>query len=399
MEAADVRESARPRQLIGLGSVCRLFFAVQNPNPMEASMSNISPFQFQSHSVRTTLDAEGNAWFIAKDVCDVLGIQNVSDTLAKVVDDDEKGVDIVSTPGGPQTMATVNEPGLYRLIMRSRKKVAKAFQRWVLHDVLPAIRKTGGYQAQPAAEAPDLSAQIEAAVAKALAEQAAQASQALPEPPFAHALKAGLLDDLSQRRSQIRYRLKLAMSSMGNASRDYHQALYELEQLKRSLDKNEIKDVSSLSQMGFAAASSFGGRLHAMREEAEAVMSLALEGVCQFAERKALRLRVAKLEAAPKAKAAVPAVPAKATLSESELWQLKEMVHAKASVFPEDKQQLAARHIWKQLHAQFQIRSYENIPAGAFAQAVEAIRLADVSRYAPVGQTPPPARKGKEARC
>lgn len=64
--------------------------------------------------------------------------------------EDEKGVSIVDTLGGPQEMATITEPGLYKLIMRSRKPAAKAFTRWVTHEVLPQIRKTGSY-ALPAA--------------------------------------------------------------------------------------------------------------------------------------------------------------------------------------------------------------------------------------------------------
>ncbi len=63
----------------------------------------------------------------------------------KPLDEDEKGTKTIGTPGGPQKVLTVSEPGLYRLIFQSRKPGAEAFQRWVTHDVLPAIRKTGGY--------------------------------------------------------------------------------------------------------------------------------------------------------------------------------------------------------------------------------------------------------------
>jgi prophage antirepressor-like protein len=61
------------------------------------------------------------------------------------LEDDEKGTAIVSTPGGEQEMLTVTEPGLYRLLSKSRKPIAKRFQRWVFHQVLPSIRKTGSY--------------------------------------------------------------------------------------------------------------------------------------------------------------------------------------------------------------------------------------------------------------
>lgn len=85
--------------------------------------------------------------FVAKDICDILEIQNHRDTLAKVLESDEKGVDTVYTLGGPQEMLTVNESGLYALIFRSRKPEARLFRRWVTGTVLPAIRRTGTYQA------------------------------------------------------------------------------------------------------------------------------------------------------------------------------------------------------------------------------------------------------------
>lgn len=90
------------------------------------------------------LSVDGEPWFVAKDVCDALGLNNSRKAVARL-DDDEKGVTSSDTPGGEQRVQIVSEPGLYKLIMRSRKSEAKAFQRWVTHDVLPAIRRTGGY--------------------------------------------------------------------------------------------------------------------------------------------------------------------------------------------------------------------------------------------------------------
>jgi len=90
------------------------------------------------------IDRDGNPWFIRNDVCSILGHANPSQVWARL-DDDEKGVHIVETPSGDQEMAIINEAGLYQLIMTSRKPEAKAFRRWVTHEVLPAIRKTGSY--------------------------------------------------------------------------------------------------------------------------------------------------------------------------------------------------------------------------------------------------------------
>lgn len=93
-----------------------------------------------------TIMINGEPWFVAKDVCDILDIKNPSDTLRKVLSDWEKGVDIIYTLGGPQQMGIVNESGLYHLIFLSRKPEAEAFRRWVTQDLLPTLRKTGRYE-------------------------------------------------------------------------------------------------------------------------------------------------------------------------------------------------------------------------------------------------------------
>lgn len=109
-------------------------------------MSNIVPFVFEEQEVRTITDQNGNPWFVAKDVCGVLGLVNTSQSVS-TLDDDEKAdicfTDIRSTQ--QRNHLIVSEPGLYKLIGKSRKPAAKRFDRWVRHEVLPTIRKTGGY--------------------------------------------------------------------------------------------------------------------------------------------------------------------------------------------------------------------------------------------------------------
>ena len=83
-------------------------------------------------------------WFVANDICRALDIQNVRQNLAEFPDD-EKGVCIIYTLGGPQQMNIVSEPGFYRLIFMSRKPEAEKIKRWVFHEVLPSIRKYGFY--------------------------------------------------------------------------------------------------------------------------------------------------------------------------------------------------------------------------------------------------------------
>ena len=105
---------------------------------------NIVAFNFESSNVRVTMGENGEPMFVAADVCQALTIENHRNVLARL-DDDEKGVQSMDTPGGRQELATVNESGLYSLILTSRKPEAKRFKRWVTHEVLPSIRKTGSY--------------------------------------------------------------------------------------------------------------------------------------------------------------------------------------------------------------------------------------------------------------
>ena len=105
--------------------------------------SNITTFTFKSQEVRTVI-LENQPWFVAKDVCNVLEISNSRDAVYSL-DDEEKGVAFTDTLGGKQEMSVVSESGLYALIFKSRKPEAKAFRKWVTSEILPTIRKHGGY--------------------------------------------------------------------------------------------------------------------------------------------------------------------------------------------------------------------------------------------------------------
>ena len=91
-----------------------------------------------------TVDCNGEPWFIGKDVCEALEIKDTSKAISRL-DDDEKGTTSIRTLGGEQHVLTINEYGLYNIVLSSRKPEAKAFKRWITHDVIPAIRKTGKY--------------------------------------------------------------------------------------------------------------------------------------------------------------------------------------------------------------------------------------------------------------
>lgn len=118
-------------------------------------MSNLAVFDNREFGqIRALVDSQGAPAFVAKDVCLALGIGKYRDAVS-TIDDDERGSVLVDTPGGRQQMTTVTEPGFYKLVMRSRKPEAKAFQRWVTHEVLPALRRDGGYMVARADETPE----------------------------------------------------------------------------------------------------------------------------------------------------------------------------------------------------------------------------------------------------
>ncbi|MFG6549765.1 Bro-N domain-containing protein [Sulfitobacter sp. M21595] len=94
--------------------------------------------------MRVVLDEDGCPWWVARDVCAAIGILNHRDTVTGLGEDERESV-LVDTLGGPQAMVCVNEPGLYRLIFSSRKPAAETFKRWLAHEVLPTLRRTGRY--------------------------------------------------------------------------------------------------------------------------------------------------------------------------------------------------------------------------------------------------------------
>ena len=106
--------------------------------------NNMMIFESADFGKVRTLSRNGEPWFVAADVCRALEIRNGSDAMSRL-DEDEKGVGLTDTPGGKQQVTIINEPGLYSLVLGSRKPEAKAFKRWITHEVIPSIRKHGAY--------------------------------------------------------------------------------------------------------------------------------------------------------------------------------------------------------------------------------------------------------------
>ena len=119
-------------------------------------MSEVQVFTAPQGSTLRTVIKDGEPWFVASDVCQILDIGNASlavngrtDREDGGIDTDDRGIATVNTPSGEQQMLIVSEFGFYSLVFKSRKPEAKKFKRWVTHEVIPSIRKTGSYTATP----------------------------------------------------------------------------------------------------------------------------------------------------------------------------------------------------------------------------------------------------------
>ena len=108
-------------------------------------MNNLQIFNSPEFGQIRTIQQNKEPWFVGKDVAAILGYSNPRDALAKHVDAEDKGVAKCDTLGGNQDLTIINESGLYSLILSSKMPKAKEFKRWVTSEVIPAIRKTGGY--------------------------------------------------------------------------------------------------------------------------------------------------------------------------------------------------------------------------------------------------------------
>lgn len=117
--------------------------------------NNIIPFIYEDRPVRVILDEQNDPWWVAMDVCNILGLVNARKAIAALDDDEKKTLPVlpnsvtasyaIPSQRGNPNINIINEPGLYTLIIRSDKPKARLFRRWITHEVLPAIRKTGSY--------------------------------------------------------------------------------------------------------------------------------------------------------------------------------------------------------------------------------------------------------------
>lgn len=107
-------------------------------------VTEIVLFSFDGNQVRVIMDTWGNPWLVAADICAVLGIRDVSDAVSRV-DEVDRRLAPIRSGGQNRQMLTINESGLYDLILDSRKPEARRFRRWIISEVLPSLRRTGSY--------------------------------------------------------------------------------------------------------------------------------------------------------------------------------------------------------------------------------------------------------------
>lgn len=168
-------------------------------------MNDLKIFSNEKFGTVRTVIKNNEPWFVAADVCKALEIDR---TQSRRLDDDEKGVYLIQTPGGEQEVSVVNEPGLYSLVLGSRKPEAKEFKRWITHEVIPAIRKYGMYATEELLSDPDFAIKVfqqmkadrEALKAEKEARKLAEAQNAIMAP------KAEYFDELVDRKLLTNFR-------------------------------------------------------------------------------------------------------------------------------------------------------------------------------------------------
>lgn len=160
-------------------------------------MDDIQIFNSKEFGDVRVLELSGTPWFVGKDIAEILKYQRTADAISSHVDDEDKGVGKIQTPGGMQKVILINESGLYSLILSSKLPNAKKFKHWVTSEVLPAIRRHGAYMTEEALEKaitePDflirLATQLKEEKAKRL-EAEKQVEAAKPKVLFADAVSA-----------------------------------------------------------------------------------------------------------------------------------------------------------------------------------------------------------------
>lgn len=223
-------------------------------------MNELTIFENPEFGQMRVINKNDEPWFVASDVCRALEISNNRDALNRL-DADEKDVALTDTLGGQQQMSIVNEPGLYSLVLGSRKPEAKAFKRWITHEVIPSIRKTGGYIAgQESLSDAELMAKALLVAQRTIEERNKQIEVMKPKALFADAVSASetsiLIGDLAKLLKQNgvdigqnrlfrwlrdeKYLIKFGERRNMPTQRAMDLGLFEIKETPRTLSSGEI---------------------------------------------------------------------------------------------------------------------------------------------------------------
>lgn len=123
-------------------------------------MKELQIFENPEFGEIRTIEIDGEVWFVGKDVAEILGYSDTAKAIRTHVDEEDKGVDVLDTPGGNQNLIIINESGLYSLVLSSKMPKAKEFKRWVTSKVLPSIRKHGMYATDELLNNPEFAIQV-----------------------------------------------------------------------------------------------------------------------------------------------------------------------------------------------------------------------------------------------
>lgn len=172
-------------------------------------MNKIQIFNNEEFGNIRTVNIDGEPWFVGKDVANALGYTNPQKAVRDHISVEDRGVNEMDTPSGKQNLTIINESGLYALIFGSKLESAQRFKHWVTSDVLPAIRKTGGYQSVP--QGKELLALAVLEAQKTIEEQNHKIKEMQPKAIFADAVSASetsiLVGDLAKLICQNGYQI------------------------------------------------------------------------------------------------------------------------------------------------------------------------------------------------
>ncbi len=227
--------------------------------------NEVQVFNFEQMNVRT-VEINDEVWFVAADVANALGLSNVSMSI-KALDDDERSKFNLGRQG---EVNVINEPGLYNFIGSSRKTEAKQFMRWVRHEVLPSIRKTGGYQAKPMTPMELLETQFEALKEVSADQQELRGEFAELKEQF------GLPNDLRKRFTKARN--KRVVEVMGG----YYGTAYNTKKLRNAVYRqlgNFIKDRFVINEFASLPMSKFDEAMRLTQNwQPDEVLTFAING-------------------------------------------------------------------------------------------------------------------------